>query len=129
MLHLKQLLSFCLPYLDVMKRRILLLFQRSQGMGLLQISSRIGAASAPWVAKGLKTVHRYAPFLVMGVSSVLAAILMLLLPETKGKKTAEVIDDKNEHGTAMVADFHKDPYGNNAKVNLGYSNKDESTKF
>ena len=124
-----QLLSLRFPYLHAMKRRVLPLFYRSQGMGLLQISSRIGAASAPWVAKGLKTVHRYAPFLVMGVSSVLASIFMLLLPETKGRKTAEVIEDKSEHGPPVLAEFHKDPYGNNAKVNLGYSGKDESTKF
>ena len=98
-------------------------------MGLLQISSRIGAASAPWVAKGLKNVHRYAPFLVMGISSFISTILMFVLPETKGAKTAEVIEDGKEHGNVMVADFHKDSQGNNAKVNLGYSNKDEFTNL
>jgi len=102
---------------------------RSQGMGLLQISSRIGAASAPWVAKGLKPVHPYAPFLVMGVSSSIATILMLVLQETKGTKTAEVIEDGTDRAKDVVADFHKGSHGTNPKVNLGYSDKEEFTKF
>ena len=63
-------------------------------MGLLQISSRIGAAAAPWIAKGLKSFHKSVPFLVMGISSLIAAFLMLTLPETKGQKTAEVLENK-----------------------------------
>ena len=61
-------------------------------MGLLQIARCIGAAGAPWVAKGLNSAHEYAPFLVMGVSSLIASFLMIRLPETKGQKTAEVIE-------------------------------------
>ena len=63
-------------------------------MGLLQISSRIGAAVAPWAAKSLKSVHKSVPFLVMGISSLIAAFLLLTLPETKGQKTAEVLENK-----------------------------------
>ena len=61
-------------------------------MGLLQISSRIGAAAAPWIAKGLKSFHKSVPFLVMGISSLIAAFLLLTLPETKGQRTAEVLE-------------------------------------
>ena len=98
-------------------------------MGLLQISSRIGAASAPWVAKGLKRVHKYAPFLVMGISSFIAAFCMMLLPETKGTKTAEVIENENASSKEMTAEYHNEPHDKNAKVNLGYSNTEELTKL
>lgn len=57
---------------------------RAQGMGFLQIASRIGAASSPWIAKGLKSLHTAAPFLVMSIVTFVSAILLLLLPETKG---------------------------------------------
>ena len=98
-------------------------------MGLLQISSRIGAASAPWVAKGLKWVHKYAPFLVMGISSSIAVFCMMILPETKGTKTAEVMDDEKAPVKEMTAEYHTDPHDRNAKVNLGYSNTEELTKL
>ena len=80
-------------------------------MGLLQISSRIGAASAPWVAKGLKSVHHYAPFLVMGVSSLVASALLTFLPETKGQKTVEVTENTKTdtlQGPTMEVDHLKD---------------------
>ena len=96
-------------------------------MGLLQISSRIGSASAPWVSKGLKSVHHAVPFLVMGVSSFIATALMFLLPETKGKGTAEVIEDGKKQEEKLGVEFQRGSCGNNAKVNLGY--KDECSKL
>ena len=100
-------------------------------MGVLQISSRIGAATAPWVAKGLKNVHAVAPFLVMGVSSLIAVASMLVLPETKGTKTAEVISTTPEKNANEIAvEFQKEPNDEKkAKVNLGYSNTEELTKL
>ena len=98
-------------------------------MGLLQISSRIGAAAAPWVAKGLKPVHHVLPFLAMGASSFIATALMLLLPETKGKGTAEVIEGGKEQGRKMGVEFHRDSYDNNAKIGLDDSSKDECSKL
>lgn len=77
---------------------------RSQGMGLLQISSRIGAAGAPWVAKALQNVHKSVPFLVMGVSSLIAALLLVVLPETKGAKTAEVLESNISVAAEMTSD-------------------------
>ena len=58
----------------------------------MQIAGHIGSAMAPWVAQGLKNVHAYAPFLVMGISNLIASLLLTRLPETKGQKTAEVIE-------------------------------------
>lgn len=62
---------------------------RSNAMGFLQLTSRIGAASAPWVAKGLVSLHTAAPYLVMGVTSSIASFLLFFLPETKGRELKE----------------------------------------
>ena len=65
-------------------------------MGWLQITSRIGSASASWVAKGLKAVHHVTPFIVMGSLAVIGSVLSLLLPETKGKPMKDVFNDEDE---------------------------------
>ena len=66
---------------------------RSEGMGFLQITSRIGAASAPWVAKSLLKLHSNLPFYVMGGLALLSSLVMILLPETKGMDTLETSKD------------------------------------
>ena len=69
-------------------------------MGFLQINSCIGSALAPWVAKWLKVVHIVLPFSLMGGSTFVAALLLLWLPETADKATAEILenisDDAND---------------------------------
>ena len=67
---------------------------RAEGMGFLQVTSRMGAASAPWVAKALKKLHETAPFVTMGGLALAASIFLIWLPETRGKATAEVDGDK-----------------------------------
>ena len=91
---------------------------RAQGIGLLQITSRIGAAGAPWVAKFLKTVHPYAPFLVMGASSLISVFTMFYLPETKGQKTAETLDEAP--AKQLSVEYKKDEEAAKANVNLAY---------
>jgi len=66
---------------------------RSQGMGLLQVISRIGAASAPWVAQFLRHVDERLPFILMGGLTILAGFLCFKLNETNGKETAEVFSN------------------------------------
>ena len=66
---------------------------RASGNGFLQVTSRMGAASAPWVAKGLLTLHMSAPFIVMATVSFLATGVLFLLPETKDVPTLETIED------------------------------------
>ena len=56
---------------------------RSQGMGFTQVTSRIGAGSAPWIAKGLRPFYHGLPFLTMGGPVLIVGILLLILPETK----------------------------------------------
>ena len=69
---------------------------RGVGMGFLQITSRIGAASAPWVAKGLKALHKTVPFLFMGTITFASACSLLILPETKNaeREVPKDLDNK-----------------------------------
>ena len=66
---------------------------RSGGIGFMQISSRIGSASAPWVAKCLKMVGRNAPFAAMGVVSFIGFGIGVYLPETKSITNKDGGDD------------------------------------
>ena len=69
---------------------------RSEAMGFLQITSRVGAASAPWIAKAVRAVHSTMPFIIMGVLGLLAGVACLFLPETKGHETQETENDITE---------------------------------
>ena len=84
------------------------IYCRAQGMGFLQITARIGSALAPWVAKWLKVVHIVLPFSLMGGSTFVAALLLLWLPETADKATAEILenisDDANSGETIKDSD-------------------------
>lgn len=62
---------------------------RAKGMGFMQVSSRIGAASSPWIARGLKVLHEAVPFAVMGTFGLLGVGFLFLLRETKGMATSE----------------------------------------
>lgn len=55
---------------------------RSQAIGFFQLTSRIGSASAPWIAKALRYYHHGTPFVVMAVSMFVSAVVLLKLPET-----------------------------------------------
>ena len=79
----------------------------------MQIAGHIGSAGAPWVAQGLKNVHAYAPFLVMGISNLIASLLLTRLPETKGQKTAEVIENTHTIEHEMVGEDVRE-----GKINL-----------
>lgn len=64
-------------------------------MGLLQVISRIGAATAPWIAQFLRIVDERLPFVLMGALTLFASLLCVRLDETKGKETAEVLQNFN----------------------------------
>ncbi|XP_065065328.1 solute carrier family 22 member 15-like [Rhopilema esculentum] len=101
---------------------------RSQGLGLLQIASRIGSAGAPWIASGLRPVHASLPFIVMGGSSLIAVAMLFYLPETKGVNIAETLGDK-DGGKEFTVDFQKEADGVSAKVNMAYNNADEDSRL
>ncbi|XP_057314092.1 solute carrier family 22 member 3-like [Hydractinia symbiolongicarpus] len=69
---------------------------RAEGMGFLQVTSRIGAASAPWVAKGLRSLHKSVPFAFMGIATLLAVAGLLVLPETRGVVTSETTEEEQD---------------------------------
>lgn len=77
---------------------------RAQGIGFLQIASRIGAGSSPWVAKGLKVLHYTAPFILMGSMTLVSAILLLFLPETKGVPTKDTSGVEEEESAVKTVD-------------------------
>lgn len=62
-------------------------------MGLLSVTSRLGAAAAPWVAQWLGYFHEALPFGAMGAMALLSGASLCLLPETLGKSTAETMED------------------------------------
>lgn len=70
---------------------------RSQGMGLMAVISRLGGASATWVAQYLAHIHKYLPFNVMGGLALISAIFCLKLPETSGLPTAEAFSPVMYH--------------------------------
>jgi hypothetical protein len=58
------------------------------------IAACLGSAAAPFVLE-LDRIHPILPFGLMGGLAVVAALLGLLLPETRGRPTAEVFESKN----------------------------------
>ena len=66
---------------------------RAEGLGFCQVTSRTGAALAPWVVKGFKVLHRSSPFIVMSILAIVSAMSLTFLPETKGKDMMEDCKD------------------------------------
>lgn len=56
---------------------------RSKGMGFLNSTCHIGSAAAPFIAKGLRPIARWLPFVAMGAPAVIGACIGMLLPETR----------------------------------------------
>ena len=65
---------------------------RGKGMGFLQVLSRIGAASSPFISKGLKALHHSAPFITMGSLGTTSFLIQLTLPETNNVLMKETND-------------------------------------
>ena len=64
-------------------------------MGLMTITSRIGAATAPFVVQ-MTRINAILPFALMGIATFAAAFSCWFLPETRGKSTREVIGDDDD---------------------------------
>ena len=70
-------------------------------MAMVFISSHIGASTSPFLVQ-LTRINVVLPFAVMGALSVIGAIMCWTLPETLGRKTAEVWEDaENSKGTMV----------------------------
>lgn len=58
---------------------------RAKGIGFMQIFEMIGGACAPFIAKELFRVSKIVPFLIFGIFSIIGSLLLIFLPETKGR--------------------------------------------
>ena len=67
---------------------------RNSGIALAVVSACIGSAAAPFVLE-LDRIHPTLPFAIMGDFAVAAALLCWVLPETRGRPTAEVYESNN----------------------------------
>ena len=47
---------------------------RSTAMGIMHVAARVGAASSPWIVKGLKPSGEWIPFIVMGVAALIGSL-------------------------------------------------------
>lgn len=65
---------------------------RTSGMGLFSLSSRIGGISTPIVLL-LDEIWKELPTIVLGSFSIIASLLCLLLPETKGRPLPSTAGD------------------------------------
>lgn len=67
-------------------------FIRNSGMAFVGVSSRFGAVTAPFVVE-LKRIHPTLAFGMMGFFAIVAALLCLVLPDTKGVPTLELYNN------------------------------------
>lgn len=65
---------------------------RNAGVGATVMFSRIGSMIAPLVI-ALEGSSQYLPLIFLGCASLLEAIIILQLPETKGQPLPETIED------------------------------------
>ncbi|XP_077990496.1 organic cation transporter protein-like isoform X2 [Glandiceps talaboti] len=63
---------------------------RTAGLGITATLARIGTIIAPYIMLST-SVWNPLPFMLMGVTSFLAGVLVLLLPETRGQKIPETL--------------------------------------
>jgi len=81
---------------------------RTQGMGINIVTSRAGAATSPFI-KVLDSLHPAAPFGLLTVTSIIASLCILMLPETLNKPTretmADMLQDPQKHPVQMQAIF------------------------
>ena len=77
--------SICNKSLFVWSNEIFPTYMRARGMLILLAMGRVGTTASPWVIQGLATFNTSLPFIAMGVPAIIAVLLGLWLPETKGK--------------------------------------------
>lgn len=71
---------------------------RNVGVGSSSTWARIGALTAPFIKQWGDVTHPSVPVAVPGALSVISGFLLLLLPETKGKKIPDTLEEREQFG-------------------------------
>ncbi|XP_006825553.2 organic cation transporter protein-like [Saccoglossus kowalevskii] len=88
----KFIAKMCITGLTVYTSELVPTSIRAQANAIARCSSFIGAIVAPYIMI-LDTVWYLAPFLLIGIPSIVSGILLLLLPDTLDKTAPETIED------------------------------------
>ncbi|KAL3210151.1 hypothetical protein MRX96_037377, partial [Rhipicephalus microplus] len=72
---------------------------RNTAIGIGSMSARIGTIASPFIAYDLGKVHPIMPMIVFGVLSLVTGIFTLALPETKGLRLPETMQEAENLGT------------------------------
>ena len=75
---------------------------RNAGLGSCSFFSRIGSIIAPFIGREVALLSPIAPLLIFGITSVLAGLLTLLLPETKDRLSPDTIQVREPSETEMT---------------------------
>ena len=67
----------------------------------MMVAIRIGGSAAPWIAQYLNKYGEFVPFLVMGILSLISALLCFKLKETNGQPLPETLDDIFAKGVSL----------------------------
>ncbi|XP_043232281.1 organic cation transporter protein-like [Amphibalanus amphitrite] len=102
---------------------------RTTGVGSSSMCARIGSIVAPYVGTYGAQAYRYLPVILFGITSILAGLLALLLPETKGKALPDTIEQGEVFGTKLegqAAAMTEKPTG---EENRAYATDSMDTKL
>lgn len=73
---------------------------RTTGVGSSSMCARFGSISAPYLSFYGLQIYRYLPVVCFGVTSILAGLLAIFLPETKGKSLPNTLEEGEKFGTS-----------------------------
>ena len=84
---------------------------RSRMLGVFQVFGRVGAASAPWVTKGLKHFGAGYGFIVMAVMALVACGMGTQLPDTNAAVDADHLDKESIEQGKRESEKEKEAIG------------------
>ncbi|XP_002741807.2 organic cation transporter protein-like [Saccoglossus kowalevskii] len=100
---------------------------RSVGVGTCSMCARIGGILAPQLLL-MGEVWKQLPPLVFGITSIVAGILIVFLPETRGVELPESIEEAEQFGNKYGIIQNNDPRKQNKGVNI-VANEDNSVEL